>query len=422
LQVQHVGLHERHLLGQQLLLLLHGQELSLDGGLDVADLGRNLALDLIDLALELLHQREARLVKAQLVLIVGQQLAAGLLQALDDRGFANFAQQHHAARGLGLAPTRLGLDAVLARLRQRRVQRTQILFAQVAAAVATADDLLLLRERDQLALGVLKLQAKLLQPVLEIGLGIRGGVEPPLQVRGDERLGKGNGHLLRDRRIGTVEVHAHQARVAHRLDGQAAHDQAGGSRVARGQLGLGRVADALVAMAGKQAAQRRPRRRRRQPLERLALGQRQLRGHALGQGPALEQFVLGLVEIGAGTALDRGHAFDVDHLDGVALDLQQSGGAVDRRHQQGADQGRHQHDAQRAQHRPAALDQDPPVAEQVDFIAIAAAFLGTKVEAECLAARRGQGEPTLFVLPRRQLGCRQAGRVRVSLGIKSFLG
>ena len=85
LQVQHLVLDRVHLAAQQLLLRQRGLVFGADGGLDVADLGGDLPVELVDLRLELQHVREGRLVDAQLVLVLGAELGARFLQGLDDR-------------------------------------------------------------------------------------------------------------------------------------------------------------------------------------------------------------------------------------------------------------------------------------------------------------------------------------------------
>ena len=80
----------------------------------------------------------------------------------------------------------------------------QVLFAQVGAALAAADDLFLLGEGHQLALGVLELEPQLLQAVFEVGLGVGRGIEAALEVGGDEGLGQRVGRALRERRVRAV--------------------------------------------------------------------------------------------------------------------------------------------------------------------------------------------------------------------------
>ncbi|WP_386065789.1 hypothetical protein ACFJIW_14585 [Tahibacter sp. UC22_41] len=136
---------------------------------------------------------------------------------LADDAAEQHLRQRVGRRGLAAAELRLGLDALLLRRGQARVDALQFLRRRRLLLV-DADDALLLGERHELLLGVLELELELLQAFLEVVLRVGRRVEAPVDVGRDERVGDRIGHRRGERRVEAVELDAHEARVAHRLD------------------------------------------------------------------------------------------------------------------------------------------------------------------------------------------------------------
>ncbi len=113
-----------HVALQRVLLLLGGYVLGLQRGADGFRGALELALDLVDPALQLEHVRIVRLVGLQLVLVLAQQLGALLAKALDRRVRQDlWGAEIHV---LGGAPTLLRPDAIGLGGREGGVEGAQI--------------------------------------------------------------------------------------------------------------------------------------------------------------------------------------------------------------------------------------------------------------------------------------------------------
>ena len=326
-------------------------------GTDVAHLGLDLQVDLTDLAGQALHVRVVRLVGGQAVLVLGAQLCALLAQALDQRA-GHHLRQPQAIAGAGLLPDGFGLDPLLLGRGQGTVELAQVLRRQRRRAFAHRHQLLLRSKRHQGFFRVFQPCLELGQAFFQVLAGVGRCLETALQVAGDEGLGPGVAEPCGQGRIGGINVQVDQARVAHRGHGHR-FEQAVDQGAFALQLGQ-RLAVFLCALG--QGGH--------------LLGVDRVRGelgvldHAQGQAAAFQQLVLGLVEITVGHRFHWRHPFDVDHVQGVALDLDAAAGAVDRGGEQGAGQGQ-QHDRRGdAEHQPAPVHQDVPVFAQVDLVAV----------------------------------------------------
>ena len=232
------------------------------------------------------------------------------------------------------------------------------------AVFAAAKNLFLLRNLYQLFLGFLQFGPQLLQMVFQVFLRIRGRVKTTLDIRCDKPIGHRIRGLSRELRRRAVEVDPHQSRIPDRLDVQAARDHAGHTlRIAFGRRAGCRFDHGPRA---EQLSQLFPWRRRTGLLVLHAFGDQLLRD-ALGQGMALQQFVLGLVVI-EHHRIGPGGGADLHHLGGLQIDLHGRGSTINRRGQQRRHQHGEEHDPQRRQYRPFALEQDPPVAEQIQAV------------------------------------------------------
>ena len=408
--VQRAGAQRGQLLDQHVLARLGGIVLGADGGAHGGALLFDLALDLVDLALQRDHGRVLGLVGLQLLLVLGVELGALLVERVED-GVGDGAGGQ-AAAAADLAPGGLGGDALVLGGGQGGVERPQVLLFQALAGVAGGDDVLAGGEFNQAALGLFQPALHQRQLFFQVAGGIRGCVELALDGRGDEAVGHGVDHPRGERRQGAVVMDADQARVAHRLHGQTAADDAGG-RTEGGELVAGVVAFAVavvIAVGPQRGGGALPPGVGAQALGGASVDL-QLVGHPLGQRAALEQFVLGGEEVGRG-AFGVVEAFHLHGLHRLAVDLQGGGGAVHRRHHQGDQQRQRDHAAEHAQHQPAALDQDAPVGEQVDLVVVAALLL-EQVDRDRLRAGPGRqvsllgagGETVVPVVVVR--GCRQ---------------
>ena len=328
-----------------------------------------------------LHRRKIRLEDLQLVLVIRVQLRALLLELADEVALEHL-RRCVAATALQTV-VRLRLDAVLLGATERSADRLQLLRDQ-ALLVVDIDDLLLLRVGDELLFRILQLDFELLQTVLEEAACIGGRVHAALEIAGDEALG----HRVRDcrgeRPVAAGELHTHQTRIAHRLDRQPTLEPSQ-------QCGLLHVLPvARVGARLEHADQTGQRRGLQQTFDRRVVGQIELRDNALCERLALQQFVLGLVEILVAWRLDRHQALDLDHLDRIAVDLHGRAGAIGRWRQQGRHQHDHEHDAQKTQHRPAPLEDDVPVLAQIDRVVVGAIVAGVLRQRDNLSLLRDQ--------------------------------
>src|SRR5690606_17825482 len=118
-----------------------------------------------------------------------------------------------------------------------------------------------------------------------------------------------------------------------------------------------------------------------------------------GQGAALQQLVLRLVEVAAVRRLGRLHALHLHHLHRLTVDLQRRRGPVHRRRQQSDQKGQRKHAREHAQYQPLALLQDLPVRKEIYLVLVLLRLL-EQVER---GAGRTQGEhPLLRATPRRK--------------------
>jgi hypothetical protein len=282
-------------------------------------------------------------------------------------------RQRLDARTLHAVVEGFGADAVLLRLGQGSGEALQHLGVDAAAlVVAGLDQLFLAGESHQRLFRLLQLGLHLLQAVLQEGLGVGGGVQPPRQIEVDEHGRDRIRHLGRQPGVGAVEVQPQQARIAHRLDRQSAlhraHHAAGlGADVRVTSVGL---RGALVLLQPRQPGFHQ--RGLGRLVERRMLGEVEFVHHALGGGAAFQHLLLGAHVLGAVPAglRARRHLLVLQDLGLLGIDLQQGAGAVDRSGQIGGGHHRHHHDGEEGQHRPLAPHDDGPVGAQVDRVLV----------------------------------------------------
>ncbi len=123
--------------------------------------------------------------------------------------------------GGDLLPDLLVLDALGDQLAERLVGGRQVALGD-RRLLRDGDDLLLLRELEQRLLGRLKAQLQLLDLILEEGLGVGVGLEPLVEVGGDEGVGISRDDLLGELGIGVGVADVDEAGAAQRLDGEVA--------------------------------------------------------------------------------------------------------------------------------------------------------------------------------------------------------
>ena len=317
----------------------------------------DLGLQVLDLGFHLLHLGVARLVGLQALLVVALQLGLARLVFLDQLA-VDECMQGGGVAGLGLLIKRLGANPFALHLGQRRGEFAQHLRIRALLLFVRLDDAFLARVGIQLLFRILELHLDLRQALLQEGSRIRSRLHAPFQIQLDER----HRDLVRDARrhlrVGAVEMHAYQLRVAHRRHGQGARQaghQAGFNFLRRRLFAcficlLENIQPALVLRGGL---------RRHDQVELL--------DHALGQCLAFQQFVLRLVEVlaveVAAIAL-CGSGPQHHGLGLLLIDLQRQRRAVDLGHQEGGRHHRHQHDGEAGQHRPPAPQDDVPILAQ----------------------------------------------------------
>ena len=303
LQVEH-ALLRRIELGQNVRLLLQRDLVpAFDRPPHDLDLVLDLLVELVDRRFQLLHLRERRLVDPQLVLVLDLLLGPFLLQR------RNRLVVDHLRRGfrvlLELLIERLGAQPLLAGLRRCLVVRGKRLRQHVLLLV-DVDDLLRALELRQRALGFLQPRLGLRELLLEEGLRVRRRVVAALQVDRDEVLGECVERVGGELGIGRVEVHAHQPRIADRVDEHRAHERAHREPV-RITRTLGRTL--RCAPVTFPASRVRPQDREppwpRPLIAECDVAQVQLLDDALGQRAALQQLVLRAVEVDVAVLLGR---------------------------------------------------------------------------------------------------------------------
>ncbi len=328
---------------------------------DLLDLPLDLLVRLADLPLELQHLRIGGLVDLEIVLVLGLELRLRLLEHHDVLVFL------HDREGIGvvlrLLEHHLGLDSVLLRLRDGGVVLRQVLAERVLLLV-DVDDLELAGEAHQLTLGILELRLGLQQLLLEERLGVGRGLEAPLEVDVDEGLREGVHRLRGEERVGAVEVQTHEARAANRLDREGGLKGAHQGVVARRVHVLRRdtfpeAPEHLLERRGRRELDFGARRGFVVRCRKRALLQPDLLHRALGERTALEELVIGLVEILV--VIVRVYRRDflvVENARRIALDLDRRRrpvhGRRERRHHDG-EQRRHREDDE---DRPLALEDD----------------------------------------------------------------
>ena len=317
----------------------------------------DLGLQVLDLGFHLLHLGIARLVGFQALLVVALQLGLARLVFLDQLA-VDERMQCGGVAGLGLLIKRLGANPLALHLGQRRREFAQHLRIRAHLFFVRLDDAFLARIGIQLLFRILELHLDLRQTLLQEGSRIRSRLHAPFQIQLDER----HRDLVRDARrhlrVGAVEMHAYQLRIAHRRHGQGARQaghQAGFGWLWRCFFGLfifllENVQPAPVFRGGL---------RRHHQIELL--------DHALGQCLAFQQFVLRLVEVLAvkvAAIVLCGSSSQHRGLGLLLIDLQRQRRAVDLGHQEGGRHHRHQHDGEAGQHRPPAPQDDVPILAQ----------------------------------------------------------
>ena len=376
-QVHAAVLHRLHLLARlvqplaQLVFLAFGRLVLRARG---SDHGRHFALDaclhVLDLCAQLHHLRKVRLVDGQVGRVFGLQPRLLLLVGLHRLAVDHLRCALGAA--LHLVVQRLGLDALLLHARQRRGQLREVLAGHIGALVQHQNGVALGVLVDQ-PLGILQLRLGHADLVLQEAACVERGLHPPLQVHGDEGLGHGVGNAGRQLGVAVDHHHVDQARIAHRLNAHRTHE--GSHRaVAAERVGIGHGRRVQLSPGGEQSVEET-----RVCVDGLLaggvlrtpeLGLRLAGGpplvqphgidHALGQGPALEQFdlrlqhraVVPVIAVGV-HVLAEGH-----HPLRGALDLQHGAGLVHRRATQALDHRRQAQQQRQRQHHPFVFPDD----------------------------------------------------------------
>ena len=314
-------------------------------------------LQLLDLAFQLLHLGIAGLVGLQPFLVVAFQLGqAGLV--FRNQVVVDHRVQGRGIAGLGLLVQRLGTNPLALRLGQRRREFPQHLRIGTLLLVVRLDDAFLAHEGVQLLFRILELDLDLGQTLLQEGSCIRSRLHAPFEVQLDEShrdlVRDTRGHL----RVGAVEMHARQLRIAHRCHGQ-------GARQAGHQTGLGfrRRCVVFLVVVLLEDVQPAPalvgRLRRRHQIE--------LFDYALGQCIAFQQFILRLIEVLAvkiGHFVRRSSGPEHRGFGFLLFDLQRQRRAVDLGGQEGGRHHRHQDDGKAGQYGPSAPEDDFPILAQ----------------------------------------------------------
>ena len=292
---------QRGQLALEQLLLGHGRvEFGAHRTPDAGDLGADLPVHFVDLALEPLHVRIVRLEHLQLLLVLALQVGTLAAQGRHQRGGHQVLRQ--AVVGLQLRPARLGADALGLGFGQGGVDRAQVLPGQ-RLALTHVDQVFLLRELHQVAFGLLQARLGQVQLFFQITLGVGTGPEGALQLLGDvavgHRIGRACGELRR--RAGEGDVH--QPRVQLWLHAQPAHDGAGaGGALGRGHGRVGRLRGGAVLRRARGGGRLQGALEPLQPGRRLQASQRggvqaQVLGHPFGQAAAGQYADLGGEEV-----------------------------------------------------------------------------------------------------------------------------
>ena len=371
LQGQRLFLHRGDAFLQLRLLQGLGLEAALDPGGNGCDLGGDLLVEFVDLRLELQHARILRLDHAQLLAVFRLKLAGLLLEALDHAAGRHLLQTVRAGL-LDALVGGFGGDALRLDPHQPGAHLPQ-LGAGDFQAVLGIDDLAFTGIGGELAFRRFQGGARPVHLLLQELLGVGGGVEAQREIKRHVVGGEGVGDLGGARRILTGVVHAHQARVPHRLHGQPFEKQVLGAMLGliEGRLGRERGRGRPAEQGLRLVAQGLPGRggRREVRLRR----ERQLVDHAPRQRPTGEQLVLGLVKIAIGLVSRRLVAGDVpvvDDLRAGGLDLHQQGGAVLRHGEGGHHQPRGQGQGGGGEQDPTAADQQRPQGAQINHIRV----------------------------------------------------
>ena len=278
--------------------LLLAQRRLVAGGGGVARLLRQLLDDVVDVLLALLdlrlerhHLGEVGLVGLELGVVVALQVEH-LLAQLGDHAAREAVGDVLLGPGDRLVVLGLLLDAHPLRLHEAAVEHLEALEDDVGGRVE-GHDVGAAAEGLELGLLVLDLLLERLDLRAQEGGGLAGGGVAVLDPHVDERLGEGVGGLGGELGGGGGVGELHELGAAHRRHREpAAHLL--GQRAEHGVVVLGRGAAAAVLA------------RRGGGVERRVLHQVEALDHPLGEPPALQQLVLGGVELHVPVVLQPG--------------------------------------------------------------------------------------------------------------------
>ena len=206
-----------------LFLVQRGAVGALQRGLDRFHLDGELAINLLDLVLDLDHHRVSWLERLQFFLIVCDQRIALHAQSAD-RGAAQELRQIDRVGVFDLLPELLVFDALGDERRQRGIRGRQIVLGDRRFLVDD-DDLLPFGEVEQRLFRFLQPELQLLRLVLKEGFGVRIRFKPLVDARGNEGRGVGVGDLLRARWHRIVVGNIHQPRAGDRADDDISYDK-----------------------------------------------------------------------------------------------------------------------------------------------------------------------------------------------------
>ena len=266
------------------------------------------------------HFRVIRLQRQELFLIVRHEDAALGAQILDDL-VRQKLRQCRDADVLDLPILLFVLDALGDKIAKRRVGGGQIRLRD-GRFFRAGDNLFLLAEIDQRALGTLQANLQLLELILEKGLGVGVGLKALVEIGGDESVRKTHRDRLRanGKMVGVGDID--QARTRDGADDAIGHDDACHATLDRrpGDLGLRR-------RAAKKSDDPREQGRRDAPRELRIIREVQGGNGPLRDAAALQQLILRAQKFEI-AVLGRGHFAALHDFRAAAVDLEAHGRCV----------------------------------------------------------------------------------------------